>query len=444
MKKGSLQVKGNKYYAVTYNKDQYGKLKQKWIPLGLDTTIEKKLVDMKFKEVMDSLPTREEEKVIKNNLINSKPTAEDMPFCDLADIWLDSRKTILAENSFLYYKNYIRMIKEFFADKNLTVKNFTHKEIESFLLNKTENGCIGKTNLYYYHIFRAIFDYAIKAGIIDYNPVDRVIRPKRESNFKPQYYDAKQLRNLLSMLEIEDYYLKVPLSIIITYGLRRSEMVGLMWKSIDFENKEIHIDHKVVELHDGGKSKILTTTEMKTESSKRVLPLIPSIEKMLLEFKNKLEENRKKYPKSYNKKYLDYVCVTDKGRLITPAAVSTGFQRFLSKHNLRQIRLHDLRHSCASMLLANGVPMKAIQDWLGHESFDTTADVYSHIDYQSKKESGDTIQNLIFSDNDKQNDLLNINENVNENNFDEIVSKLLGKINSLEKQLQDKEVKKVD
>ena len=363
---------------------------------------------------------------------------KNLTFAKMADIWLESKKAVLAQNSFLYYKNYVKKIKDFFKGKRMLLSRMSYIDIQNFLDFKTEQGCIGKTNLSYYQIFKSIFDYSIKLGIVEYNPTDRVSRPKRESNFKPQYYDAKQLRNLLTMLELEDYYLKVPLSMMISYGLRRSEMAGLLWSSIDFDKKQIHINHKIVELYPKSKKELLTTNDMKTESSKRVLPLIPSVEKMLLEFKNKLEENKKKYPKSYNKKYLDYVCVTDKGRLITPASISTGFQRFLSKHNLRQIRLHDLRHSSASMLLANGVPMKAIQDWLGHENFDTTADVYSHIDYQSKKESGDLIQKLIFNNEKQPYSQTIVQDDVTNEDFDIIVKKLLKRIEYLENKLNEK------
>ena len=60
---------------------------------------------------------------------------------------------------------------------------------------------------------------------------------------------------------------------------------------------------------------------------------------------------------------------------------------------MRQIRYHDLRHSCASLLLANGVPMKQIQEWLGHSAFSTTANIYAHLDYSSKLTSADAMLN---------------------------------------------------
>lgn len=64
--------------------------------------------------------------------------------------------------------------------------------------------------------------------------------------------------------------------------------------------------------------------------------------------------------------------------------LTSAFPKFLEDHGLRRMRFHDLRHSCASLLLANGVPLKHIQEWLGHSDFTTTANIYAHLDYKSK------------------------------------------------------------
>ena len=95
----------------------------------------------------------------------------------------------------------------------------------------------------------------------------------------------------------------------------------------------------------------------------------------------------------YNKKYLEYICVDEMGTLISPHYLTASFPKLLEKNNLRHIRFHDLRHSCASLLLANGVPMKQIQEWLGHSDFSTTANVYAHLDYNSKLSSADAMVN---------------------------------------------------
>jgi len=94
---------------------------------------------------------------------------------------------------------------------------------------------------------------------------------------------------------------------------------------------------------------------------------------------------------SYSKKYTDYVFVDELGVLLRPDYLTSGFPYLLEKYGLRRIRLHDLRHSCASLLLKSGVSMKAIQDWLGHSNFATTANLYAHLDYASKIVTATTI-----------------------------------------------------
>ena len=76
----------------------------------------------------------------------------------------------------------------------------------------------------------------------------------------------------------------------------------------------------------------------------------------------------------------------------------------IKKHGLRKLRSHDLRHSCASLLLANGESMKAIQDWLGHSTFNVTANFYSHLDYSSRISSAETIARVLGDDEDDQNE----------------------------------------
>ena len=97
----------------------------------------------------------------------------------------------------------------------------------------------------------------------------------------------------------------------------------------------------------------------------------------------------------YSRKYLDYVCVDALGRLLPPAYLSSHFPYILRDLGIKRIRFHDLRHSCASLMLANGVPMKMIQDWLGHSSMSTTANIYSHVDSVSKLASAKVIGDVL-------------------------------------------------
>ena len=90
-----------------------------------------------------------------------------------------------------------------------------------------------------------------------------------------------------------------------------------------------------------------------------------------------------------------YVFVDAMGNLIQPDSVTTGFPQLLKENGLRRIRFHDLCHSCASLLLKEGVPMKQIQEWLGHSDISTTANIYAHLDSQSKNLSARTMANTL-------------------------------------------------
>ena len=104
---------------------------------------------------------------------------------------------------------------------------------------------------------------------------------------------------------------------------------------------------------------------------------------------------RKLFKKSYSTEYLDFVCTDQEGKLIRPNFVTEHFDWLLTKYGPKHIRFHDLRHSCASLMVMNGVSMKQVQEWLGHSTFSTTADIYAHLDYKSKQGSAGVIANLL-------------------------------------------------
>ena len=123
----------------------------------------------------------------------------------------------------------------------------------------------------------------------------------------------------------------------------------------------------------------------------RTLPMVPQFRELLLRKKEEQAELRRVCGKCYNKEFLDYVCVNALGERIKPSYLTNSFPAFVVKNGMRRIRFHDLRHSCASLLLANGVSLKHIQEWLGHSDFSTTANIYAHLDYQSKITSAEAI-----------------------------------------------------
>lgn len=226
-----------------------------------------------------------------------------------------------------------------------------------------------------------VFKNAVKQKIIPTNPCDQADRPKSQQ-YIGSYYNANELKKLLECLEGDP--MRMPVILSAYYGLRRSEALGLKWDAIDFDTGVICIRHKVISVN----NELIGMYVMKTKSSYRSLPLIPAVAEELKREKARQEEMQRVLRGSYNKQYLEYICVDAIGNLIRPQYVTEHFGVILKQHEMRKIRFHDLRHSCASLLLANEVPMKMIQDWLGHSDMGTTANIYSHIDSNSKQGSG--------------------------------------------------------
>ena len=174
---------------------------------------------------------------------------------------------------------------------------------------------------------------------------------------------------MLEVSEKDELHLIIKLACY--YGLRRSEVLGIKWPAIDFSEKTISIKHKVLSEDDGPQGYDV----MKTKSSFRTMPLLPFIEEELRKEKARQTELKRVMGRAYIDEYDDYVCTDALGRLYDPDFVTNHFKVILKRNKLRDIRFHELRHSCASLLLAKGIPMKMIQDWLGHSDMATTVNV---------------------------------------------------------------------
>lgn len=179
------------------------------------------------------------------------------------------------------------------------------------------------------------------------------------------------------------------------YGLRRSEIVGLKWDAIDFDRKTITIRHTVTEAKVNGKLELVFTDSTKTKSSFRTLPLAEPFEQLLLRMKAEQERNRKLCGSCYCQKYLGYIYVNEMGELMKPGYLTSHVPAILEQHNMPKLRFHDLRHSCASLLFAQGVSLKEIQAWLGHSTIGTTANIYTHLDENSKINSANAILSIL-------------------------------------------------
>lgn len=389
----SLVVRNGIYQAVLEYYDENGKRQQPWRSTGLKERGNKKQAMLKAEEIRANLEKELNLKALNNSKSNKNPT--DILFIEYLFYWLEIIRHSVENSTFTSYRQMTNNhIKRYFTENPIKLVELSAIHIQTFYNELMINYNLSANTVIHHHaIIRKCLDYAFKMDIIPSNPADKIQRPKIEQ-FIGSFYTESELNTLFE--KSKDDPLELVVLVTAFYGLRRSEVLGLQWDSFDFKNKTITIKHTITITNtDGNNRKIEGKDRTKNKSSYRTLPLFDDIADKLLKFKEKQESFKKAFGNSYDKKYLNYVFVNPQGRLLRPDYVTQHFSILLSKIGLKHIRFHDLRHSCASLLLAKDIKMKAIQEWLGHSCFSTTANLYAHLDSKSKKESADALFNAL-------------------------------------------------
>ena len=383
---GHLAVKGGKYYAVLSYKNSEGKRIPKWISLGLPEKGNKRKAEAEL------LKLRSEFEIPQD----AGELSGDMLFADYLLEWLEIAKGRLAIATYGSYASMIKYpIGPYFRKKKFKLRELEARHLQMFyseMLKKVKSNTV----IHYHAIIRLSLCYARKMGYIKENPIEEVDKPEK-NQFIGKFYNADELSKVIELTK--GTQLEVPVLMGGFYGLRRSEIVGLRWSAFDFENDVFYINHTVTTPRIDGKLKIVAKDRAKTKSSLRALPLDVGVKKRLLEIKAQQEAYQKKFKRSYSKEWAGYVMVDELGGLILPNYITSAFKHLLKKNELREIRFHDLRHTCASLLLnkgkTNGITLKDIQVWLGHSDFSTTANTYSHLDANSKVSSLNTLAGVV-------------------------------------------------
>ena len=378
---GHLREQNGYYQMILSFKDSTGKRKTKSISTGLPVKGNKR----KAEKMLD-----EARKSYEGDLLKAEKPTESILFTDFMREWLGMIKSSVEMSTYGSYSFIVeKRIIPYFEDKNILLTELTPTDIQRYYTHCLLAEHVSANTVIHRHanIHKAL-KYAFKVGLIPYNPADRVERPRKNS-FSSGVYGDKELEDLFAAAKGT----KLELAIILGafYGLRRSEIVGLKWDAIDFEKKRFSIQYTVTETNIGGKQTIVEKERTKTKSSRRTLPIVEPFERLLIELRASQDKNCKVCGKSYCTDYLDFVYVDELGRRIKPGYITMAFPKLLAKSGLKRIRFHDLRHSCASLLYAHGVSLKDIQEWLGHSTISTTANIYTHLDYSSKEASANAI-----------------------------------------------------
>ena len=388
----SVQSKKGRLYAVMQVKKD-GTTKPVWRALGLSEGANKTKVNKAFREVV----AQYEQEFWEEQERGGRPPA-DIPVYDYLVSYLKRVEPELQKNTIVSYRSMTNgKIRRYFQRRpQLTVGNLKPQDIQDFYQSLFADGVVANTVIHYHALLRRAFQQAFKEERIDANPFDRVGRPKK-NKFHGENYTQEELLTLLHLARGDVIYPAILLAG--AMGLRRSEALGVRWSRIDWEKRTVLLDTKIVEYRENGKKKVEPVEEMKNKSSRRTLPLPDPVVEMLQVQKEHREVYRKMFQGSYNAQYLDYVCVNQLGELLRPSYVTDHFRELLEKYGLRHIRFHDLRHTFASLLINQDVPLINVSNFLGHSDLSTTANIYAHLDKASKQASAVVISDILQGEN---------------------------------------------
>ena len=388
----SVQSKKGRLYAVMQVKKD-GTTKPVWRALGLPEGANKTKVNKAFREVV----AQYEQEFWEEQERGGRPPA-DIPVYDYLVSYLKRVEPELQKNTIVSYRSMTNgKIRRYFQRRpQLTVGNLKPQDIQDFYQSLFADGVVANTVIHYHALLRRAFQQAFKEERIDANPFDRVGRPKK-NKFHGENYTQEELLTLLHLARGDVIYPAILLAG--AMGLRRSEALGVRWSRIDWEKRTVLLDTKIVEYRENGKKKVEPVEEMKNKSSRRTLPLPDPVVEMLQVQKEHREVYRKMFQGSYSAQYLDYVCVNQLGELLRPSYVTDHFRELLEKYGLRHIRFHDLRHTFASLLINQDVPLINVSNFLGHSDLSTTANIYAHLDKASKQASAAVISDILQGEN---------------------------------------------
>lgn len=411
---GSVQINKGYYFIVFNMYNEYGKRKPEWHSTGLkvDNNERKNNQIRKQAEKMlnEELVRVNAENSFSNklNTIAKNSKYSNMLFSDYMLEWLENIKPKVVQSTYIGYEQVVKgRLCPYFKSKKIKLIDLRPRDIQDFINYLYKQRLKGSTIAHYTSNMNTALKEAVIAEIIPSNPMDRIESVKKEV-YIPEFYTDDELIELIEVIKTQK--LELPLTLGIIYGLRREEILGLTWNAIDFKNKSITIRKTVGRGKYDGVTQFLIKDIPKNKSSYRTLPMFDFIADLLKKYKEKYKLNEKIFGNTYITDYKDFICLMDNGELVKPDYVDRTFSRILKENGFRHIRLHDLRHSCATLLLRNGVPLPEIQKWLGHSNIVTTQR-YSHLDQNDKSIPANMIEtkfNMSFISNDNKKEQISI------------------------------------
>ena len=336
---------------------------------------------------------------------------KSLKFSEFTEIW--KRDYGSKELALSTYKRYCRMLEtrllpyfgHFYVNKIKPTDIMQFYDLlskDTQLVRKKDNNgsktlkpLSGKTILEHHRLLRAMLHKAVYWQVIVSNPAERVQPPKVKKP-KRKYYDDDQCKILLENLEqLDEEQIKYKTAIILTVftGVRLGELMGLEWNDIDFRNGIVSINRSSQYLADKG----VFTKVPKTESSIREVAIPDFVISLLEEYKLWYEEQKS----LYGELWIDSnrLFVQADGKPMHPSTISKWFVKFIGQIGLPVINFHGLRHTNATLLIAQNIDVAVVAARLGHAQITTTFNFYVHPIIAHNKKAGFALENLLLSKN---------------------------------------------
>ena len=304
-------------------------------------------------------------------------------FQDFAERWFeDYGKEHLRTRT---YAEYVKLTKRVYAAIGHIRLNrlrpshlieFYRQLGESGQNQRTGGGLSPKSIMHYHTMISSILDRAEKWELIEINPCRKVDPPKVERH-QIVCLDDTQAAAFLSALDNEPLEDQVIFTLALYTGMRRGELLGLEWPDIDFETGVITIRRTS---QYGGKSLGTYTDDTKTEQSKRSIRVTQNVIDLLRTFRAEQAENRIKLGDIWDKEWGSHprIFTNRDGKPMSPSTPYNRLKRLLERNGLPNVSLHSLRHTSATLLIQQGVNIRAVSGRLGHSQTSTTINIYAH------------------------------------------------------------------
>jgi integrase len=355
--RGHIEKRGKNSYsiAISLGKDATtGKYKYQW------TTVKgtKKETEKRLSELLHQL----------DNGTFIKPGKTTL--AEYLEKWLkDYAKPNLSPRGFERYESIAR-VHLIPSLGNISLTQLRSEHLQAHYSAKLNEGLSPLTVRYHHIVLHKALQTAVKWGLVSRNVADGVDVPHIHRN-EMQTWDEFEITHFLEVAKDSPYY---TLFFTALYtGMRRSEMLALRWQDIDFLFSQVSVSRSLHQLKDGS----YVFTQPKSAKSRRTIALSPSAILTLQENKEKQEATRAKL--GVPLKDDDLVFSTLEGKPLRPNTVSRAWTMLAARAGVKVIRLHDARHTHASLMLKQGVHPKIVQERLGHASIQITLDTYSHV-----------------------------------------------------------------